>query len=50
MVSEKGINAADDDIESERLHAAVDEIWCQKKEYMLQMKKYGVRRRNTFCR
>ena len=30
---------------SEGLHAADDEIWCQKKDCMLQMIKYGVRRR-----
>ena len=45
MVSEKGLNAADDDIVSEGLHAAVDEIWCQMKDCMLQLTKYGVRRR-----
>ena len=48
--SEEGLNAADDDIISEGLHAAIDEIWCQKKGYMLQMKKYGVRRWITYGR
>ena len=38
MVSEEGLHAADDD------------IWCQKKGYVLQIMKYGVRRRVMCCR
>ena len=34
---------------SEELHAVENEIWRQKKDYMLQMMKYGVRR-ITCCR
>ena len=36
-------------VSEEGLHAADDEMWYQK-DCMLQMMKYGVRRRITCCR
>ena len=32
-------------VSEEGMHAVDDEIWCQKKDCMLQIIKYGVRRR-----
>ena len=63
-MSEGGLHAADDEIlcqkndfmlqmmkygPEEGLHVADHDIWCQK-DYMLQIMKYGVRRRITCCR
>ena len=52
MVSEEGLHAADDEIMVSEggLHAADDEILCQKNDFMLQMMKYGARRRVACCR
>ena len=45
MASEEGLHAADEEIWCRKKGCvADDEMWCQKKGYMLQMKKYGVRR------
>ena len=37
-------------VSEEGLHAADDEIWCRKKDCMLQMTKYGFAGRITCCR
>ena len=44
MVSEEGLHVAGDGhmVSEERLHAADHEIWCQKKDYMMYIMKYGV--------